>query len=285
MAPPGGAARSDGAVTCSGAEAARYRRLEREWQDGVGHQLLDEPLARPGSAAVVVHQRARLVAALRTAPEGPIVEVGCGKGHFLDQLARARGGAGGLLVGVDVSRAVERLPAQGFAGIKADGEALPLRDASVGAVVYDGALHHVIDYPTAVREAVRVLVRGGLLLIHEPVTSWFSRLAHRLLDPIVFRKCVYESPIDIHFKHAFREKVILRVLREEGLAVERVRTDFLAYPLTGCYASSPFARNEKLMRRLLALEERLAALPVAGAVLRQFAWRFTVAARKPRLGG
>ena len=59
------------------------------------------------------------------------------------------------------------------------------------------------------------------------------------------------------------------------------RSDFLAYPLTGCYASSPFARSERLLVSLLAIEERLLRVPVIGRLLRALAWRMLIVARKP----
>ncbi len=259
---------------------ARDRREEREWQNTVGHALLDVPYQAAGSAAVFARQWQRLAAPLAAAPPGPVVEIGCGKGHLLAWLRRALPGR--VCVGLDLSRAVYALPAQGLAGAMADGEQLPLRDGSVAAVVYDGALHHLIDYPAGLRDAIRVLAPGGLLILFEPVSSPFTRTVHRLLDPLVFRHGVeYESPIDQRYKDAFDERTILRVLDAHGLAWTYRRSDVLAYPLTGCYSGSPFAGHARLLTGLLTLEERLLHTPVLGRVLAAFAWRMLICARKP----
>lgn len=259
-------------------EALHYKQLEKEWQDRVGAQMLDVPHDQAGTLAVYQRQFARLFALLDGAAPGPIVEVGCGKGHLLAELRAARPARRGLLLGCDVSRAVMSLPPAGLAGCMADGEFLPLRSGSVAAILFAGSLHHVIDYAAALREAVRVLQPGGLLVVYEPLTSWFSHAVHTLLDPVVFRVCgVYESPIDIRYKKAFREDVVVRVLREQSLSLADVaHTDFLAYPVTGCYAGSMFSNNRRLMERLLRLEERVAATPVAARIGRALAWRFTV---------
>jgi len=60
-----------------------------------------------------------------------------------------------------------------------------------------------------------------------------------------------------------------------------VRSDFLAYPFTGCYAGSVFGRSERFMRLLIALERALEAVPVLGRAAHAFAWRFTVVATRP----
>ena len=262
-------------------EAAAHRQLERAGQDSVGHELLDKPHDAPGSAAVFNHQFDRIAELLRDAPPGVLVEVGCGRRHLLRRLREKPWLAGRSLVGLDLSRAVFALPAHRLSGIEGDGEALPFRSGSVAGLVYDGALHHLIDYPRGLREAMRVLVPGGVLVLFEPVSSAFSRIVHRVLDPIVFRKTVYESPIDQLYKARFREDLIVRVLGEGLRLVSHGRSDFLAYPLTGCYAGSVVGRSEPVMRRLLALEEAAWRAPVVRRLAHALAWRFVIVAVKP----
>jgi len=261
-------------------EADRYRAEERVWQNEVGHTLLDKPYESAGSSAVFARQWSRIAEALRDVGAGPVVEVGCGKGHLLRWMRAAAAAPGRTFVGIDLSRAVFALPPQQLAGAMADGEHLPLRDASVAALIYDGALHHLIDYIDALREAFRVLRPGGLLILFEPVSSPFSRAIHHLLDPIIFRKTVYESPIDQRYKDDFDEDAIARFLAAEGILLRRDHTDFLAYPLTGCYAGSIFSRHEGLMRALLALEQGIARIPGLRKLATVFAWRFLIVARK-----
>jgi SAM-dependent methyltransferase len=283
MADDGGAgARDDaGGRAPKATEAEHYRKLERQWQDDVGCALLDKPYEAEGSAAVFDRQSDRLIALLDPKRVGVVIEIGCGKGHLLRRLRDRIGRANGLIVGIDISRAVHSLPGQGLAGVQADGECLPFRDGCATYVIYDGALHHLIDYSGALCEAERVLAPGGSLLIFEPVTSLFSRLVHRLLDPIVFRRSVvYESPIDIHYKSSFRQDVIRLTLVGCKLRIEERRSDFLAYPFTGCYASSAFARRKWFMRLLISIERCVESIPLLRSVANLFAWRFIIVATK-----
>jgi ubiquinone/menaquinone biosynthesis C-methylase UbiE len=273
---------SQNAAPLDADEVRRYRALERAWQDEIGATLLDRPFEAAGSAAVFHHQWDRLLAEVARAAPGPIVEVGCGRGHFLRYARERLPGVGPRLIGLDLSRAVHALPAARLAGVQADGEWLPFRTGAAACLVFDGALHHVIDYAAALREALRVLAPGGVLVIYEPLNSRFTSAVHRLLDPIVFRTAVqYESPIDIRFKGEFHEHRILAILRQAGCTVRASRSDFLAYPLTGCYAGSAFGRSLALMRALLRLEDAIARIPLLGGAARWFAWRFTIVARAP----
>jgi len=261
---------------------AHFRRLERRWQEEVGQHLLDVPHETPGSAAVFERQFQRVIDHLPLAPgPGAIAEVGCGKGHFLAQAARNIGPDGPALVGIDLSRAVHALPGKGLAGLRADGEALPFADGSLRAMVYDGALHHLIDYRAALHDAHRTLAPGGRIVIFEPVSSPFTRLVHRVLDPFVFQQVEYESPIDQEYKHAFLEAPVLETLDALGMPWTLERTDALAYPMTGCYAGSPFARSLPLMRFAMAVEGFCERVPVLRSLLAVLAWRFLVVATKP----
>ena len=108
----------------------RYRRLEREWQNEIGHELLDGPHEDIGSARVFKSQFHRIIEQIDLTQSGLVAEVGCGKGHFLAELqdAASRCGSAVKALGVDVSKAVDALPEKGLTGICADGEALPFAD-------------------------------------------------------------------------------------------------------------------------------------------------------------
>lgn len=262
-------------------EGQRLRALEREWQNSVGYALLDKPYEVPGSEAVFLKQYDRLIEFLDGAKPGLLLEIGCGKGHLLRRL-REVSRVSRRLVGMDISRAVHSLPALGFVGVQADGEAPPFRSGCAACIIFTGSLHHMIDYPTALRESIRLLEPGGSLVIFEPTISFFSQLAHRLLDPIVFRKVVYESPIDIQCKKDFQFEKILEALRQGNMRFEIHRSDFLAYPFTGCYAGSVFSRSERFMRFLMAIEDRVMAIPVLRSFALSFSWRVTIVATKGR---
>ena len=108
-----------------------------------------------------------------------ILDIGCGTGRLLRRM-RARWPAAHLL-GVDlaegmVTRAREYTP--GATIYLAPAEHLPLENDSVDLVTSTTSFHHWSDHAQGIREAVRVLRRGGLFVlgdvsisIGEPVIS------------------------------------------------------------------------------------------------------------------
>lgn len=103
-----------------------------------------------------------------------VADVGCGDGS----LARVMARAGARVIGIDpgpqqLARAAAAEAAGDEVYVCALGEALPLRDGCLDAVVFFNALHHV---PVAVQgaalaEAARVLRPGGLVYVQEPLAE------------------------------------------------------------------------------------------------------------------
>jgi ubiquinone/menaquinone biosynthesis C-methylase UbiE len=95
-----------------------------------------------------------------------ILDIGCGTGRLLRRMHLRWPSAG--LVGVDVAEGmVAQARAQtGYATIhQAPAENLPLEDNSVDLVTSTASFHHWSDQAQGVREAVRVLRRGGLYIL------------------------------------------------------------------------------------------------------------------------
>jgi ArsR family transcriptional regulator len=104
-------------------------------------------------------------------PPLDVADIGCGEGYLTLEAARwAR-----TVTGIDRSDDVlERAKALGarrdvtnVEWKKGDLARLPLRDASVDVALLSQALHHAGDPERAISEAVRILRRGGRLLILE----------------------------------------------------------------------------------------------------------------------
>jgi SAM-dependent methyltransferase len=104
------------------------------------------------------------------APSGTIVDVGCGNGLYLAELARR--GFGGHVLGVDLSlgmlaAARDRLAAapRPVALANADATALPLRDGAADLTLAMHMLYHVPDPADALHELRRVTRPGGRVVI------------------------------------------------------------------------------------------------------------------------
>lgn len=99
-----------------------------------------------------------------------VLEIGYGSGFFQYEL----GHRAGLSLGVDVhphgARVASRLRRDGIAAalLRADGSILPLRNASVDAVIIVSALEFVSDPAACLAECRRVLRPGGWLVCVRP---------------------------------------------------------------------------------------------------------------------
>lgn len=107
---------------------------------------------------------------------GSVLNAGCGAGSFTMKLIDA----GYDVTSVDASEPfVERLAGElerrGLAHAPvavADLHELPFPDASFDGVVSGEVLEHLADDETAVRELVRVLRPGGMLVVSVPANPW-----------------------------------------------------------------------------------------------------------------
>lgn len=257
----------------------RLKAEERRWQDEIGNDLIEHSYQEAGSRYVYERQFEKIFSGMRIQPGCRLLEVGCGRGQFLNRLAEKFDSAGPKLVGLDLSSGladVRKRSPKNIQWIIADGEQLPLKANAFDIVVFNGSLHHMPDFEKALHEAFRVVRLDGHILLFEPVSTFFSRMLHHLLDPFVFKKTKYESPVDEYCKDDFKVSRLADIIAASGYDYTTSWHDFLAYPLTGCYAGSRFSRNPGLMKFLGRVEDVLQSIPLMGRFFNFFCWRLSV---------
>jgi ubiquinone/menaquinone biosynthesis C-methylase UbiE len=124
----------------------------------------------------------------RPLPSGRILDLGCGTGWVMVNLAME----GVRAVGVDLSPEMLRncrrnLRAKGSQGllVVGDGERLPFRTASFSLVIGQGVLHHVPAVKAALAETRRVTAPGGTALFLAEPTPWGEHLPSLLVRALL----------------------------------------------------------------------------------------------------
>ncbi|MEX2614588.1 MAG: MerC family mercury resistance protein [Alphaproteobacteria bacterium] len=144
-------------------------------------------------------------------PGERILDIGSGAG--VDSMIAARAvGPSGKVYALDITPAmVEKLRhtaaragLDNIDAIEGDAERIPLPDASVDAIISNGAINLVPDKRRAAREMFRVLKPGGRMqiadiVIHRPVTP------DCLDDPKQWAECVVGATVDDDYLDMFRD--------------------------------------------------------------------------------
>lgn len=126
-----------------------------------------------------------------------VVDVGCGDGS----LTRHFAGEGAQAIGIEISeeqlaRARKADPVPGADYRVGRGEALPLEDASVDAVVFSNSFHHLplAVMSDALAEAARVLKPQGTLVVVEPIAEGgYFQVFLPIEDETAVRAAAYDT--------------------------------------------------------------------------------------------
>ena len=252
---------------------------EKRWQDDIGNDLIEQSYQCEGSRFVYERQFEKIMSGIEIKENASLLEIGCGRGQYLNKIAEIYDSAQPKLFGLDLSSGLIELKQRynkDIHWIMADGEDLPFADKVFDIVLFNGSLHHMPDYEKAMQEAFRTVRPDGRILLFEPISTFFSRTMHHLLDPFVFKKTKYESPVDEYCKDSFRLERLHSIITEAGYTYSKSWHDFLAYPLTGCYAGSYFSKSAGLMEGLASLEDFLQKIPIIKYVCDFFCWRVLI---------
>ncbi len=191
-------------------EDARYHE-GRYFQNSAKAYDLDAPEIRIYSAA--------LAELRRLAPAGRLLDVGCGRGVFLD-LARS---AGFETSGIELSKrhvdwARSQFELDVVAGEFLDSEHTP---ASFEIVTMWDFLEHVIDPIAVLNRARELLAPQGLLLVFTiDANSLFNHIADLLASASGGRIArPLELLYDVHHNHYFTRRSLEQLLDNQGFAV------------------------------------------------------------------
>jgi ubiquinone/menaquinone biosynthesis C-methylase UbiE len=254
-----------------------FRKLkvqERRWQDEIGNDLIERSYQWRGSRYIYERQFEKIANTMSLNQKLSLLEIGCGRGQFLSWLCERF--ILSSVCGLDLSSGLAEVKKRNKTDIHwviADGEDLPFLADSFDIIVFNGSLHHMPDFRKALHEAFRVVQEKGHVFIFEPMSTGFTRALHHLLDPFVFQKTQYESPVDIFCKDDFTLSRLRSVINEAGYSYEKSWHDFLAYPLTGCYAGSIFSKSSGFMKMLAWLEDVFQKVPLMRRFCDLFCWR------------
>lgn len=189
--------------------------------------------------------------ALLPQPKGRTLEVGCGEGRVSRDLAARGHPVTGLDASPSLVRAAAELDPEGDY-VVGRAEALPFADATFELVVAYNVLMDVEDMPRAVREAARVLVRGGRLglCVTHPFADaggWETEgddarfvMAGSYLDGGPLRATIEHGGLTMTFDGmAHPMESYARALEAAGLLVEAIREPA---PVGGRLAGGRWAR-------------------------------------------
>ncbi len=172
--------------------------------DGV-NQILGRLLSRVGPLRDIVGSK---VMWLKASQRGRLLDVGCGSGHFLSQMKDL----GWDVVGVEPDAEAARIARERFGLNVYQGtlEEFEFPECTFDVVTMSHAIEHLCDPISSLRECLRVLKKGGRLVVVTPNIKSLGRrcfgIAWRawdpprhlfLFSPLTLRKCTELAGLQI----------------------------------------------------------------------------------------
>ncbi len=164
-------------------------------------------------------------------PEGKdVVDIGCGGGDLVRELAAAGSRATGIEISADqLAPALAADPEGVGRYLVGVAQQLPLQDASMDVAIFMRTLHHVPppDLETALREAGRVVRPEGTVYVAEPLAEGdYFALSSLVEDELEVRRAAERALVDAPRAGLERVRTLEYdvVIRLAGVAAYRRRT-------------------------------------------------------------
>lgn len=163
--------------------------------------------------------KARFADAIRLLGQrvGRLLEVGCGSGIFLPELAKHAHSLFACDLHPNLNRTLEMLRRESVqaALVRSNAGMLPYATESMDAIVCMSVLEHLHDLQSPAEEFFRVLRPGGVAIIGVPVTN--------LMTEVILRLSYLSFDARLEDEHVSTHWDVLRVFSQKFLA-ERVLT-------------------------------------------------------------
>lgn len=195
------------------------------------------------------------------------VDVGCGEGTWtaMAEASARRAGIDITIIGLDWSvAALDQARRHGLEVVRGTVEhpGFPLGTASVDVVIISEVIEHLVDTDTVLREARRVLVPGGSLLLSTPnLAAWYNRALLMVGVQPMFTEVSLQG---IYGRPGHEVVGHLRVFTRRALEALLVAHGFVDVTITGApYHDVP--RPLRPLDRLLCRTPSLSSILLASA--------------------
>jgi ubiquinone/menaquinone biosynthesis C-methylase UbiE len=140
------------------------------------------------------------------------------------------------------------------------GEFLPFVDNMFDVICFRGALHHMSDEISALKEAYRVLKKGGLVMLSEPNDdSILLRLPRKIVNRCMARFGKGHK--------AFKSLKLLKSMERIGFSIKQIKYfSYLSQPFCGMSDLIPFMKilpfSKNVANLFIFVDEICSRLPI-----------------------